>query len=52
MDRLPELFHESEILELGMMIGQYIAFGRLLVVLGIENSFDEIYVSGAHAKAR
>ena len=51
-DELKQHFDESEILELGMMIGQYIAFGRLLVVLGIEDSFHEIYVSGAHPNTR
>jgi len=31
-------FSDPEILELGMMIGQYIGFGRLLRVLDLENS--------------
>lgn len=32
-------FSEAEILELGMMIGQYIGFGRLLKVLDLEPKF-------------
>lgn len=34
-DRLREAFTEPEILELGMMAGQYIGFGRLLMVLDL-----------------
>lgn len=34
-DRLRESFSEPEILELGMMAGQYIGFGRLLAVLDL-----------------
>jgi alkylhydroperoxidase family enzyme len=30
-------FNDAEILELGMMIGQYLGFGRLLKVLNLEN---------------
>ena len=33
---LREEFNDAEILELGMMIGQYIGFGRLLKVLDLE----------------
>ncbi len=33
---LAEEFEDPEILELGMMIGQYIGFGRLLKVLDLE----------------
>jgi len=32
-------FSDPEILELGMMIGQYIGFGRLLKVLDLEDRF-------------
>jgi len=32
-------FDDAEILELGMMIGQYIGFGRLLKVLDLEPRF-------------
>ena len=34
--QLAEEFTDPEILELGMMIGQYIGFGRLLKVLDLE----------------
>ena len=44
--KLREHFSEPEILELGMMIGQYIGFGRLLVVLGIGHYSDQPYRSG------
>lgn len=33
--RLREHFDDAEILELGMMVGQYIGFGRLLMVLDL-----------------
>ena len=38
-DRLREQFSEPEILELGMMAGQYIGFGRLLMVLDLTPKF-------------
>ncbi len=38
-DRLREHFSEPEILELGMMAGQYIGFGRLLQVLDLTPKF-------------
>jgi hypothetical protein len=34
------------VIELGMMIGQYIAFGRMLVQLGLDKGACEIYVPG------
>jgi alkylhydroperoxidase family enzyme len=34
--RLKTVFSDPEILELGMMIGQYIGFGRLLKILELE----------------
>jgi alkylhydroperoxidase family enzyme len=37
--RLREQFTEPEILELGMMAGQYIGFGRLLMVLDLTPMF-------------
>lgn len=37
-------FDAAEIAELGMMIGQYIALGRLLVVSGGHKLACEIYV--------
>ena len=38
-DELKTQFNDPEILELGMMIGQYIGFGRLLKVLDLEPRF-------------
>ena len=38
-ERLATQFSEAEIVELGMMIGQYIGFGRLLKVLDLEPKF-------------
>lgn len=38
-DRLRRVFSEPEILELGMMAGQYIGFGRLLMVLDLTPKF-------------
>jgi alkylhydroperoxidase family enzyme len=38
-ERLKTCFDDAEILELGMMIGQYIGFGRLLKVLDLEPKF-------------
>ena len=34
-DRLRTQFNDAEILEIGMMAGQYIGFGRLLMVLDL-----------------
>ena len=34
MSELREHFSDAEIAELGMMIGQYISLGRLLVIAG------------------
>ena len=41
-----EHFSEAEVIELGMMIGQYLAFGRLLVQLDMHKSACEIYPTG------
>ncbi len=41
---LREHFEEAEIAELAMMIGQYIALGRLLVIAGGDKAACEIYV--------
>jgi alkylhydroperoxidase family enzyme len=38
-DALREHFSDEQILELGMMIGQFIGFGRLLMVLDLESKF-------------
>jgi alkylhydroperoxidase family enzyme len=39
--RLRVEFNDAEILELGMMIGQYIGFGRLLKILDLEPKYCE-----------
>jgi len=39
---LKEEFSDPEILELGMMIGQYIGFGRLLKALDLEDRFCKL----------
>ena len=39
-------FTDPEIVELGMMIGQYLGFGRLLVALGIDREASEPYLAG------
>ena len=41
---LRQHFSDAEIAELGMMIGQYIALGRLLVIAGGHEAACEIYV--------
>ena len=45
--QLREHFEDAEIAELGMMIGQYIALGRLLVIAGADKVACEIYVPDA-----
>ncbi len=44
MAELREQFADAEIAELGMMIGQYISLGRLLVISGAHKAACEIYV--------
>ena len=44
MSELRCVFSDAEIAELGMMIGQYISLGRLLVVAGADRAAQEIYV--------
>lgn len=46
VDRLMQNFSPAEILELGMMIGQYIGFGRLLVAMGIDVHSSDVFASG------
>jgi len=41
---LREHFSDEEIAELGMMIGQYISLGRMLVFAGGSKAACEIYV--------
>ena len=38
-ERLKDHFDDEQIIELGMMIGQFIGFGRLLMVLDLEPKF-------------
>jgi len=38
-ERLHTQFTDEQIIELGMMIGQFIGFGRLLMVLDLEPKF-------------
>ena len=38
-ERLKAEFTDEQVLELGMMIGQFIGFGRLLMVLDLESKF-------------
>ena len=40
---LREHFDEGELIELGMMIGQYIAFGRLLVIHDLHQAACKVY---------
>ncbi len=47
MAELRESFEDAEIAELGMMINQYIALGRLLVVAGADKIASELYVPDA-----
>ena len=47
MAEIREHFSESEIAELGMMIAQYVALGRLLVVTGGDKLSCELYVPDA-----
>ena len=43
---LREHFSDAQVVELGMMIGQYISFGRLLVMLDIGKGACEISSTG------
>ena len=44
MAELREHFSDAEVAELTMMVGQYIALGRLLVMSGGHKAACEIYV--------
>jgi alkylhydroperoxidase family enzyme len=44
MAELRAHFSDAEIAELGLMIGQYLALGRLLVISGADKAACEIYV--------
>jgi alkylhydroperoxidase family enzyme len=41
---LREQFSDAEIAELGFMIGQYLSFGRMLVIAGADKGACELYV--------
>jgi alkylhydroperoxidase family enzyme len=41
---LRQHFTNAEIAELGFMIGQYISFGRMLVIAGSDKGACEVYV--------
>ena len=43
---LREHFSDAQVVELGMMIGQYISFGRLRVMLDIGKGACELYSTG------
>ena len=43
MAELRANFSTAEVAELGMMIGQYVSFGRLLVMLDLNKGACEIY---------
>lgn len=47
MAELQKHFSDPEIAELGLMIGQYMAMGRLLVIMGGSEGACEIYVPPA-----
>jgi len=46
-ERLHAVFDDAEILELGMMAGQYIGFGRLLKVLDLEPRYCPVDDQGS-----
>jgi alkylhydroperoxidase family enzyme len=45
-ERLKSHYSDEQILELGMMIGQFIGFGRMLTVLDLESKFCTIDDTG------
>jgi hypothetical protein len=47
MAELRGQFGDAEIAELGLMLGQYLAMGRLLVIMGAHDGACEIYVPPA-----
>lgn len=49
MKELREEFSDAEISELGLMIGMYMALGRMLVISGAHKGACEIYVPDAEA---
>ena len=51
LSELRAQFSDAEIAELGMMIGQYISLGRLLVIAGGHEAACELYVPDAGSSA-
>ena len=47
MNDVREHFGEEQVLELGMMIGQYIALGRMLVMFGGDKVACDVWVPDA-----
>ena len=45
--RLSDHYNDEQILELGMMIGQFIGFGRVLTVLDLESKFCSVNDEGS-----
>lgn len=43
---LREHFSDAEVVELSVMIGQYMAMGRMLVMFGPPSDFCEVYSTG------
>ncbi|MFP8874265.1 MAG: hypothetical protein VCB42_07005 [Myxococcota bacterium] len=52
MGELRQQFSDAEISELGLMIGMYMAMGRMLVISGGHKGACEIYVPDAGADNR
>jgi hypothetical protein len=46
------VFTPAEIVELGILIGQYIGFGRLLVAMGISEHSKEVFATGDFREER
>ena len=47
VEELRAHFTDGEITELGLMIGQYLALGRMLVIAGAHEAACELYVPDA-----
>ena len=51
LGELRQHFSDAEISELGLMIGMYMAMGRMLVISGAHKGACEIYVPDAGSNA-
>ena len=51
LGELRQHFSDTEISELGLMIGMYMAMGRMLVISGAHEGACEIYVPDAGSNA-